>query len=224
MVATCPGSDSQVLATKKLSALLLLTTCNRGLQSLAGLVINPFLNRLKHLLIALGRPPRIACVVTTMADWNTSTSSSVNVILSFLTRRECVKGRVECKAWREAQLDPSIQPAFERLVVTDVGSTRDFVGAHMTVKELCEAPEWLRRQVLASTSECRTWSQALNSSLGARARGGVVGRWRSVSHIVRHHRGSGFDGLGCVLSGHIRVPYGPVWVCISVVHSYSSIE
>ena len=34
-------------------------------------------------------------------------------------------------------------------------------------------------------SECGTWSHAVMSSLGARARRGVVGRLRSVSHVVR---------------------------------------
>ena len=34
-------------------------------------------------------------------------------------------------------------------------------------------------------SECGTCSHAVISSLGARARGGVVGRRRSVSHVVR---------------------------------------
>ena len=34
-------------------------------------------------------------------------------------------------------------------------------------------------------SECGTWSHAVISSLGAQARGGVVGRRRSMSHVVR---------------------------------------
>ena len=60
-------------------------------------------------------------------------------------------------------------------------------------------------------SECGTWSLAVMSSLGARARGGVVGRRRSVSHVVRHLQGSGFDGLGWVPLGPKRARQGPVW-------------
>ena len=65
------------------------------------------------------------------------------------------------------------------------------------------------------------------SSLGARARGGVVRRLRSVSHVVRPRQGSGLMGLvgsRWVPSGHVRVPYGPVWVRISVVHRYGTVE
>ena len=67
-------------------------------------------------------------------------------------------------------------------------------------------------------SECGTWSHAVISSLGARARGGLVGRLRSVSHVVRPRQGSRFDGLGWARyapSGHVRVLYGPIWVHIS---------
>ena len=60
-------------------------------------------------------------------------------------------------------------------------------------------------------SECGTWSHAVISSLGARARGGVVGRRRSVSHVVRPRQGSGFDGLGWVSLGPVRALQGPIW-------------
>ena len=43
-------------------------------------------------------------------------------------------------------------------------------------------------------SECGTWSHAVIPSLGARARGGVVGRLRSVSHVVGPSQGSGLMG------------------------------
>ena len=60
-------------------------------------------------------------------------------------------------------------------------------------------------------SECGTWSHAVMSALGARARGGVVGRLRSVSHVVRPRQGLGFEGLGWVPLGPKRVRQGPVW-------------
>ena len=41
--------------------------------------------------------------------------------------------------------------------------------------------------------------------------GWVVGRQRSVSHFVRSHQGSGFDGLGWVPLGPKRARQGPVW-------------
>ena len=56
------------------------------------------------------------------------------------------------------------------------------------------------------TSECRTWSHGLISSLGAQARGGVVRRRHSMSQVVRPLAGSGFDGLGWVPSGRVRLP------------------
>ena len=51
-------------------------------------------------------------------------------------------------------------------------------------------------------SECGTWSHAVISSLGARARGGVVGLRRSVSHVVGHSHllTSGWVTLGPVRS------------------------
>ena len=58
-------------------------------------------------------------------------------------------------------------------------------------------------------------------------RGGSTGACVSVSHVVGHRQGSRFDGLGWshwVPSGHVRVPYGPVWVRISVVHQYGTVE
>ena len=56
--------------------------------------------------------------------------------------------------------------------------------------------------------------------------GGVVRRLRSVSHVVRPRRGSGFEGLGWVPlgPGHVRAPYGSVWVRMSIVHRYGTIE
>ena len=76
-------------------------------------------------------------------------------------------------------------------------------------------------------SECGTWSHAVISSLGARARGGVVGRLRSVSHVVGPRQGSGLIGwVGSrwVPRGHVRVPHGPAWVRISVAHRYGTVE
>ena len=46
---------------------------------------------------------------------------------------------------------------------------------------------------------------------GREPEGGVVGRRRSVSHVVRHRQGSGFDGLGWVPLGPKRARQGPVW-------------
>ena len=40
---------------------------------------------------------------------------------------------------------------------------------------------------------------------------GVVGRLRSVLHVVRHYQGSGFEGLGWVPLGPKRARQGPVW-------------
>ena len=39
----------------------------------------------------------------------------------------------------------------------------------------------------------------------------MVGRRRSVSHVVRPHQGSGFEGLGWVPLGPKRARQGPVW-------------
>ena len=46
---------------------------------------------------------------------------------------------------------------------------------------------------------------------GASQRGGVVGRPRSVSHVVRPRQGSGFEGLGWVPLGPKRARQGRVW-------------
>ena len=67
--------------------------------------------------------------------------------------------------------------------------------------------------VFRHTSECGTWSHAVIPSLGARARGGVVARPRSVSHVVRPRQGLGFEGLGWVPLGPKRARQGPVWSC-----------
>ena len=42
-------------------------------------------------------------------------------------------------------------------------------------------------------------------------RGGVVGRLRSVSHVVGPRQGSGFEGLGWVPLGPKRARQGSVW-------------
>ena len=60
-------------------------------------------------------------------------------------------------------------------------------------------------------SECGTWSHAVISSLGARARGGWSGACVSVSHVVGHRQRSGFDELGWVTLGPVRARQGPVW-------------
>ena len=70
----------------------------------------------------------------------------------------------------------------------------------------------------------RAWPHAVISSLGARARGGWSGACVSVSHVVGHRQGSGFDGLGWVTLGPVRARQGPVWVRISVVHQYGTVE
>ena len=62
---------------------------------------------------------------------------------------------------------------------------------------------------------------------GCEPEGGWSGSDVSVSHIVRPRQGSGLMGLVGSLwvpSGHVRVPYGPVWVRISVVHRYGTVE
>ena len=56
---------------------------------------------------------------------------------------------------------------------------------------------------LGRTRLCHPW--------GREPEGGVVGRLRSVSHVVRHRQGSGFDGLGWVPLGPKRARQGPVW-------------
>ena len=54
---------------------------------------------------------------------------------------------------------------------------------------------------------------------------GWSGACVSVSHVVGHRQGSGFDGLGWVtLEAPVRARQGPVWVRISVVHQYKTIE
>ena len=54
--------------------------------------------------------------------------------------------------------------------------------------------------------------------------GGWSGACVSVSHVVAHRQGSGFDGLGWVTLGPVRARQGPVWVRISVVHQYGTVE
>ena len=54
-------------------------------------------------------------------------------------------------------------------------------------------------------SECGTWSHAVISSLGARARGGVVRLRRSVSHVVGPGQGL---ASGWVPSGPVRARRG----------------
>ena len=54
--------------------------------------------------------------------------------------------------------------------------------------------------------------------------GGWSGACVSVSHVVGHRQGSGFDGLGWVTLGPVRARQGPVWVRISVVHQYGTVE
>ena len=55
----------------------------------------------------------------------------------------------------------------------------------------------------------------------------MVGRLRSVSHVVGPRQGSGLIGwVGSrwVPRGHVRVPHGPAWVRISVAHRYGTVE
>ena len=73
-------------------------------------------------------------------------------------------------------------------------------------------------------SECGTWSHAVFSSLGARARGGWSGSDASVSHVVRPRQGSGFEGLGGVPLSPKRPRQGPVWSCMGPYISLTSIQ
>ena len=65
--------------------------------------------------------------------------------------------------------------------------------------------EWSidRSAGLGRTRLCHPW--------GREPEGGVVGRPRSVSHVVRPRQGSGFEGVGWVPLGPKRVCQGPVW-------------
>ena len=54
----------------------------------------------------------------------------------------------------------------------------------------------------------RTW---LFHPWGREPEGGWSGSDVSVSHVVRHRQGSGFDGLGWVPLGPKRARQGPVW-------------
>ena len=67
----------------------------------------------------------------------------------------------------------------------------------------------------------RAWPHAFISSLGVRARGGVVKLRRSVSHVVRHGH---LLTPGQVPLGHVGARPGPTGVRIVVVHPYGSIE
>ena len=51
----------------------------------------------------------------------------------------------------------------------------------------------------------------------------MVGRLRSVSHVVRHRQGSGFDGLGWVPLGPKRARQDPVWSCMGPYISHTQI-
>ena len=73
-----------------------------------------------------------------------------------------------------------------------------------------------------SLSECRTWSHAVISSLGARARGGWSGAsvmCRTLSDPVRGQGLMGSVGSRPVLLGYVRVLYGSV--IYSVYQSYT---
>ena len=59
---------------------------------------------------------------------------------------------------------------------------------------------------------------------GREPKGGWSGACVSVSHVVRHRQESGFDGLGWVTLGPVMARQGPVWVLISVVHQYGTVE
>ena len=53
---------------------------------------------------------------------------------------------------------------------------------------------------------------------------GVVGRRRSVSHVVRPRQGPGFEGLGWVPMGSIKARHGPVWSCMGLYISRTPIQ
>ena len=75
-----------------------------------------------------------------------------------------------------------------------------------------KVPEWAKKK-LAESVGVRAWPHALISSLGARARGGVVRLRRSVSHVVGHSHllTSGWVPLGPVRArrGSLGTRMGP---------------
>ena len=63
-------------------------------------------------------------------------------------------------------------------------------------------------------SECGLGRTRLFHPWAHEPEGGVVGRLRSVSHVVRPRRGLGFEGLGWVALGPKRARQGSVWSCM----------